>query len=62
MFLRSIGLRGGSAPVRAYLPELLPVVLDGRLHPSPVFDFQTDLEHVAEAYEAMDQRRESSLC
>jgi hypothetical protein len=24
---------------------------------SRVFDFETDLDHVAEAYEAMDQRR-----
>lgn len=57
MFFRNIGVRGGSAPVRAYIPELLPDVLEGRINPGRVFDFETDLEHVAEAYEAMDERR-----
>lgn len=53
----NIGLRGGVAPARAYIPELLPDVLEGRINPGLVFDFQTDLEHVADAYRAMDERR-----
>jgi threonine dehydrogenase-like Zn-dependent dehydrogenase len=57
MFSRNIGLRGGSAPVRAYLPELLDAVLAGRIHPGGVFDFETDLDGIAEAYAAMDERR-----
>jgi threonine dehydrogenase-like Zn-dependent dehydrogenase len=57
MFRRNVGLRGGGAPVRAYLPELLEDVLDGRIHPGRVFDHETDLEHIAEAYAAMDERR-----
>src|SRR5205807_9406213 len=40
MFARNIGLRGGSAPVRTYIPELLGDVLDGRIHPGRVFDFE----------------------
>jgi len=56
MFARNIGLRGGSAPVRAYIPELLDDVLEGRTHPEHVFDFETDLDGIAEAY-AMDERR-----
>jgi threonine dehydrogenase-like Zn-dependent dehydrogenase len=57
MFGRNVGLRGGSAPVRRYIPELLDDVLQGRINPGRVFDFETDLDGVAEAYAAMDQRR-----
>jgi threonine dehydrogenase-like Zn-dependent dehydrogenase len=57
MFFRNIGLRGGAAPVRAYIPELLEDVLQGRIHPGRVFDFETDLEGIADAYAAMDERR-----
>jgi len=32
-------------------------VLAGRINPGRVFDFETDLGHVAEAYAAMDERR-----
>src|SRR5439155_840520 len=54
MFARNIGLRGGSAPVRRYIPELLNDVLEGRIHPGRVFDFETNLDGIAEAYAAMD--------
>ena len=57
MFGRNVGLRGGSAPVRRYIPELLGDVLEGRIHPERVFDFETNLDGVAEAYRAMDERR-----
>jgi hypothetical protein len=57
MFFRNIGVRGGAAPVRTYIPELLDDVLAGRIDPGRVFDFETDLEGIAEAYAAMDQRR-----
>ncbi|WP_069804329.1 zinc-dependent alcohol dehydrogenase family protein [Thermogemmatispora onikobensis] len=56
-FYRNIGLRGGPAPVRAYLPQLVEAVLAGQINPGRVFDFTTDLDHVADAYAAMDQRR-----
>jgi len=54
---RNIGLRGGVAPVRRYIPELLDDVLEGRILPGRVFDFETDLNGIAEAYAAMDERR-----
>ena len=54
---RNVGLRGGVAPARAYIPELLGDVFEGRINPGRVFDFETDLDHVAEAYAAMDERR-----
>jgi threonine dehydrogenase-like Zn-dependent dehydrogenase len=57
MFSKNIGLRGGSAPVRRYIPELLDDVLEGRIHPGRVFDFETDVEGIPEAYAAMDERR-----
>jgi len=57
LFHRNVGIKGGSAPIRQYLPELLGDVLAGRIDPGRVFDFETDLEHIAEAYAAMDERR-----
>lgn len=45
------------APARIYIPELLPDVLDGTIDPGRVFDYQTDLDHIADAYRAMDERR-----
>jgi threonine dehydrogenase-like Zn-dependent dehydrogenase len=57
MFWKNVGLRGGPAPVRAYLPDLLERVWDGRIQPGKVFDLTLPLDHVAEAYAAMDQRR-----
>lgn len=56
MFDRNIALRGGVAPVRAYIPELLPDVLDGTIDPSPVFDLTIGLEDVPAGYKAMDER------
>ena len=54
---RNIGLRGGVAPARTYIPELLSDVLEGRIHPGRVFDFEIGLDGVTEAYAAMDERR-----
>ncbi len=56
-FFRNIGMRGGPAPVKAYMEVLLPAVLEGRINPGKVFDMVTDLDHIQEAYQAMDQRR-----
>ena len=56
-FYRNVGMRGGPAPARAYLPELLEAVLAGTIEPGRVFDFSTDLDHIADAYAAMDERR-----
>lgn len=57
MFHDNINLHGGVAPVHEYIPELMKDVLEGRINPGRVFDFQTDLDGVAEAYAAMDERR-----
>ena len=57
MFWKNVSLRGGPAPVRAYLPDLLQRVWDGRIEPGKVFDLTLPLEQVAEGYAAMDERR-----
>ena len=56
-FYRNVGMRGGPAPARHYQPELLKAVLDGQINPGKVFDLTTDLDHIADAYAAMDERR-----
>ncbi|WP_433178642.1 zinc-dependent alcohol dehydrogenase family protein [Actinoallomurus sp. CA-150999] len=57
LFFSHVGLRGGPAPVRGYLPDLIDRVWAGRIDPGKVFDLTLPLEEVAEAYRAMDERR-----
>lgn len=57
LFSSNVGVRGGVAPVRNYVEELLPEVLSGALQPGKVFDLELPLAEVAEAYRAMDERR-----
>ncbi|WP_042430953.1 zinc-dependent alcohol dehydrogenase family protein [Streptacidiphilus anmyonensis] len=57
IFYSQVGLRGGNAPVRRYLPELIDMVLTGRITPGKVFDLTLPLDQVAEGYRAMDERR-----
>ena len=57
MFYRNVGVRGGGAPVRVYLPELLDDVLAERINPGRVLDYETELDGIADAYAAMDERR-----
>jgi threonine dehydrogenase-like Zn-dependent dehydrogenase len=56
MFAKNVGLAGGVAPVRRYLPELLDLVTSGAVNPGLVFDTVLPLDQVAEGYRAMDQR------
>jgi threonine dehydrogenase-like Zn-dependent dehydrogenase len=57
LFFSHVGLRGGPAPVRHFLPQLIDLVLSGRINPGKVFDLRLPLEQVAQAYKAMDERR-----
>lgn len=57
LFERNIGLRGGIAPVRRYLPDLLALVQDRTIDPGKVFDLTLPLEEAPEGYRAMDERR-----
>ncbi|MER7568297.1 alcohol dehydrogenase catalytic domain-containing protein [Streptomyces sp. NPDC097941] len=56
LFDKNVSLRGGMAPVRAYIPQLLPDVLDGNLDPSPVFDLSIRLAETPIGYAAMQER------
>ena len=56
LFFNNLTLRGGPAPVRAYMEELMEDVLTGKLDPSPVFDMTVDLDGVPGGYAAMDNR------
>jgi threonine dehydrogenase-like Zn-dependent dehydrogenase len=56
MIFSNIGLRGGVAPARRYIPTS-PGVLAGPIDPGRVFDYETDLGHILDAYQAMDERR-----
>jgi threonine dehydrogenase-like Zn-dependent dehydrogenase len=57
LFFSHVGLRGGPAPVRRFLPDLIDRVFTGRIDPGKVFDLSLPLEQVAEGYRAMDERR-----
>ncbi|KUM83151.1 MULTISPECIES: zinc-dependent alcohol dehydrogenase family protein [Streptomyces] len=57
LFFSHVGLRGGPAPVRAYLPDLINRVFDGLINPGRVFDLTLSLDDAAEGYKAMDERR-----
>jgi threonine dehydrogenase-like Zn-dependent dehydrogenase len=55
-FFGNLHITGGPAPVRAYIDELLPEVLDGRLDPGRVFDRTVGLDNVPDGYRAMAER------
>ena len=55
-FFNNITIAGGPAPVRAYIEELLPDVLEGRIQPGRVFDRVTNLDGVPDGYRAMNER------
>ena len=57
LFVRNVGIAGGIAPARQYLPQLRDDVLSGAINPGLVFDLEVPLSEVAEAYAAMDERR-----
>jgi threonine dehydrogenase-like Zn-dependent dehydrogenase len=57
LFYRHVGLHGGPAPVRQYLPDLIDRVWKGEMNPGKVFDLTLPLDQVAEGYRAMDERR-----
>ena len=57
LFFAHVHLHGGPAPVRRYLPDLIGLVLDGKIKPGKVFDLTLPLDQVADGYRAMDERR-----
>jgi threonine dehydrogenase-like Zn-dependent dehydrogenase len=55
-FGKNATLTGGPAPVRAYIEQLLPGVLEGTVNPGKVFDRTVSIEDVPQGYAAMDAR------
>jgi hypothetical protein len=55
-FFGNVTIGGGPAPVRAYIEELLPDVLEGRIEPGRVLDRTVGLDGVPDGYRAMDNR------
>jgi len=55
-FYNNVTVGGGPAPVRAYIEELLPDVLEGRIKPGRVFDRVVGLDGVPDGYRAMNER------
>src|SRR3954452_12299262 len=56
LFRHNLRLAGGPAPVRAYIEELMPDILDGTIEPGKVLDTTTDLDGVPNGYRAMADR------
>jgi threonine dehydrogenase-like Zn-dependent dehydrogenase len=56
-FFSNITIAGGPAPARAYIAELLPDVLEGRIQPGRVFDWTGRLDGVPDGYKAMNDRK-----
>ena len=55
-FYSNITIAGGPAPVRAYMHELMPDVLEGRIEPGLVLDCTTSIEGVPDGYRKMNDR------
>lgn len=56
-FFSNITIAGGPAPARAYIAELLPDVIEGRIQPGLVFDWTGRLGGVPDGYKAMNDRK-----
>jgi threonine dehydrogenase-like Zn-dependent dehydrogenase len=56
LFWSGVHLHGGPAPVRRFLPELIRLIGEGEIDPSPVFDLDLPLERAADGYRAMAGR------
>jgi threonine dehydrogenase-like Zn-dependent dehydrogenase len=55
-FYQNVIIAGGPAPARAYIEELMPDVLEGRINPGKVFDRTIGIDQVPEGYKAMNDR------
>jgi threonine dehydrogenase-like Zn-dependent dehydrogenase len=55
-FFKNVKVGGGPAPVRAYMDELLPDIIEGKIEPGRVFDRTVDLPGVPDGYRALAER------
>ncbi|GAA3966623.1 zinc-binding dehydrogenase [Gordonia caeni] len=56
LFVSTVHLHGGPAPVRRFLPDLVEAIMTGQIAPGVVFDLTLPIEEAAEGYRAMDER------
>ncbi|BDI22959.1 IMP dehydrogenase [Herbiconiux sp. L3-i23] len=56
LFGKNVTLTGGPAPVRAYLEQAIPQVLNGEIDPGRVFDSSVTIDGVPAGYASMDAR------
>ena len=61
LFFATVGLLGGPAPVRRFLPELIDLIMSDQIDPGVVFDLELPLEQAAEGYQAMDECRATKM-
>ncbi|GAB4087328.1 zinc-dependent alcohol dehydrogenase family protein [Myceligenerans cantabricum] len=59
--VRGVHLRGGPAPVRRFLPELVALIWNRKINPGKIFDLAYSLEDAPDAYRAMDERRATKV-
>jgi threonine dehydrogenase-like Zn-dependent dehydrogenase len=57
LFYSHVAVRGGPAPARRFLPQLIDLVCNRKIDPGRVFDLTLPLDQVASGYRAMDERR-----
>ncbi|MFD8777828.1 hypothetical protein ACFVFJ_24750 [Streptomyces sp. NPDC057717] len=57
LFRPNLRVAGGAAPVRAYIEELMPDILNGTIEPGKVFDATTNLDGVPAGYQDMADRK-----
>jgi len=55
-FYNNVSVSGGPAPVRAYIEELLPDILEGQIEPGRVLDRVIGLDEAPGGYRAMNDR------
>jgi hypothetical protein len=56
-FFNNISVSGGPAPVRAYITELLPEILEGKIQPGRVFDRIVNLDEVPRGLSGHERSR-----
>ena len=60
-FMSNLTIRGGVAPVKRYLPELWPLLEDGRIDPSPVLTHDLGMDEAAGGYATMATRQRGTI-
>lgn len=61
LFLATVSMLGGPAPVRRFLPQLIDLIMTDEINPGIVFDLTLPLDQASEGYKAMDERRATKV-